>query len=116
MWRNEKSFEIRNVGFGVCHAEFVEALNHKIYKISTLLNLTYFVMLSKVKTQIDKIFPWVHTCISNAKRILLGVHHSIKSDYMQNYLDEFYYKFNRRYFGENLFERLLVVASTSVLV
>jgi hypothetical protein len=33
---------------------------------------------------------------------------------MQNYLDEFCYKFNRRYFGENLFDRLLIAAVTSL--
>lgn len=71
------------------------------------------IVVVKDKTKIDKVFPWVHTCISNAKRLLLGIHHSIKSIYMQNYLDEFCYKFNRRYFGENLFERLLIAASTS---
>ena len=29
---------------------------------------------------------------------------------MQNYLSEFCYKFNRRYFGEALFDRLVVTA------
>jgi hypothetical protein len=71
------------------------------------------VVIIKDKTKIDKVFPWVHTCISNAKRLLLGIHHGIKSIYMQNYLDEFCYKFNRRYFGENLFDRLLIAAVTS---
>jgi outer membrane translocation and assembly module TamA len=68
----------------------------------------------KDKTQISKVFPWVHTCISNAKRLLLGIHHSIKSIYAQNYLDKFCYKFNRRYFGENLFERLLFAAAGAI--
>jgi hypothetical protein len=71
------------------------------------------VVVVKDKTQIAKVFPWVHTCISNAKRLLLGIHHSIKSLYVQNYLDEFCYKFNRRSFGENLFERLLFAAAGS---
>jgi hypothetical protein len=71
------------------------------------------IVVVKDKTQITKVFPWVHTCISNAKRLLLGIHHSIKSVYAQNYLDEFCYKFNRRYFGENLFERLLFAAAGS---
>lgn len=60
------------------------------------------------KTKIAKAFPWVHTAISNAKKKLLGLHHHVKDNYMQNYLNEFCYKFNRRYFGENLFERLIV--------
>ena len=41
---------------------------------------------------------------------ILGLHHQVKNEYMQNYLNEFYYKFNRRYFGENLFDRLVIAA------
>lgn len=68
------------------------------------------VVIVKDKKQIDKVFPWVHKTISNAKRLLLGIHHSIKSTYIQNYLDEYCYKFNRRYFGDKLFDRLLLAA------
>lgn len=49
---------------------------------------------------------WVHIAIANAKRTLLGIYHKIKGAYLQNYLDEFCYKLNRRYFGEKCFERL----------
>ncbi|TVR76610.1 MAG: hypothetical protein EA409_13130 [Saprospirales bacterium] len=52
-------------------------------------------------------FPWVHITISNSKRLLLGIHHSINSSYLQNYLDEFCIKFNKSYMS-NIFERLLV--------
>jgi ribosomal protein L40E len=57
-----------------------------------------------------KVLPWVHTMISNTKRNLLGMHHNIKDIYLQNYLDEFCYKTNRRYFGDNLFDRLMVAS------
>ena len=57
-----------------------------------------------------KVFPWVPTAISNAKTKLLGLHHHVKGNYMQNYLSEFYYKFNRRCFGVALFDRLVVTA------
>jgi hypothetical protein len=51
---------------------------------------------------------WVHIAISNAKRTLLGIYHMIKITYLQAYLDEFCYKLNRRYFGEKLFDRLII--------
>ena len=60
-----------------------------------------------------KVLPWVHTMISNAKRTLLGVHHKISMKYAQNYLDEFCYKVNRRNFGEQLFDRLLIACVTT---
>lgn len=60
-----------------------------------------------------KVLPWVHTMIANAKRTLLGIHHMISNKYSQNYLDEFCYKVNRRKFGEQLFDRLLVACVTT---
>ena len=54
---------------------------------------------------------WVHIAISNAKRTLLGIFHKIKGKYLQNYLNEFCYKLNRRYFGERLFDRLTLAVA-----
>ena len=55
---------------------------------------------------------WVHIFISNAKRNLLGNYHKIKGKYLQLYLNEFVFKLNRRYFGEKLFDRVVVAAIT----
>jgi transposase-like protein len=60
------------------------------------------------KTNVNKVLPWVHTAISNAKRLLLDVHHRIDDDFLQNYLNEFCYKFNRRYFEDKTMERLII--------
>jgi ribosomal protein L37AE/L43A len=51
--------------------------------------------------------PWVHTVIANSKRNLLGVHHSIGKQFLQNYLNEFTYKLNRRTFESDLFDRMI---------
>jgi hypothetical protein len=56
---------------------------------------------------------WVHIAISNAKRTLLGIFHKIKGKYLQNYLDEFCYKLNRRHFGNSLFDRLTLAMAKS---
>lgn len=57
---------------------------------------------------------WVHIAISNAKRNFLGNHHKIKGKYLQLYLNEFVYKLNRRYFGEKLFDRLVIAGITGL--
>lgn len=62
------------------------------------------------KDNLPKILPWVHIAISNAKRLLLDVFHRIDADFLENYLNEFCYKFNRRYFKTGLFDRLLVAS------
>ena len=55
---------------------------------------------------------WVHIAISNAKKTFLGVYHKMKGIYLQNYLDEFCYKLNRRYFGPYLFNRIAIALVT----
>jgi transposase-like protein len=62
------------------------------------------------KTEVGKVLPWVHIAISNAKRQLLNIHHCIETQYLQSYLNEFCYKFNRRYFGEKMFDRVMIAA------
>ena len=55
--------------------------------------------------EVGKVLPWVHIVIRNAKRLLLDIYHDVKSEFLQSYLNEFCYKFNRR--NINCFERLM---------
>ena len=41
--------------------------------------------------------PWVHIAIVNLKRFLLGAYHGTSTRYLQDYLNEFCYRFNRRF-------------------
>lgn len=59
----------------------------------------------------SKALPWVHTAISNAKSMMLATYHGVSDTYIQNYLSEFCYKLNRRYFGFRLFDRLAIAAT-----
>lgn len=78
--------------------------------ISNYVELHISIKSSKEST-VDTL-KWVHLFISNAKRNLLGNYHQIKGKYLQLYLDEFVYKLNRRYFGERLFDRVVIAAIT----
>ncbi len=80
---------------------------HKSYHILDQIVNRHHVTISNDPKRTSKLFPWVHTAISNAKRVILGIHHSVHSPYLQNYLNEFCWKFNRRYNQKNEFERLL---------
>lgn len=62
------------------------------------------------KERIGKVLLWVHIAISNAKRTILDIFHDVKPEYLQSYLNEFCYKFNRRYFRETLFDSMLTTA------
>lgn len=59
-----------------------------------------------------KVLPWVHIAISNAKSLIQDMYHGIKSEYLQWYLDEFCYKFNRMHFGDRLFDRLIIASAS----
>jgi len=86
----------------------------KFSSYSKLKDLVFCHVAQIVKPEdAGKTLPWVHTMIANAKRSFLGSHHMISSKYFQNYLNEFCYKVNRRYYGEYLFDRLLIACATA---
>lgn len=51
--------------------------------------------------------PWVHMVIGNLKTFLNGTYHGVSSKFLQEYLDEFCYRFNRRFWEFELPYRLL---------
>lgn len=57
--------------------------------------------------QVDEWLPWVHIAIGNLKAFLLGTYHGVTGKYLQEYLDEFVYRFNRRFWEPELPSRLL---------
>ena len=63
--------------------------------------------------QMDRYLPWVHTVIANAKRFMLGTHHQESPRHLQRFLDEFTYRFNRRWVQGQLFDRLLTACAIS---
>jgi transposase-like protein len=50
---------------------------------------------------------WIHTVISNVKAFIGGTYHGLDEKHLQPYLNEFCYRFNRRKFKGELFNRLL---------
>lgn len=56
---------------------------------------------------------WVHILASNSKAFLLGTFHGIGRKHLQSYLDEFCYRFNRRRWEDELFDRLVTACVNS---
>jgi transposase-like protein len=50
---------------------------------------------------------WLHTVISNVKAFIAGTFHGLDEKHLQSYLNEFCYRFNRRKFKGEGFNRLL---------
>jgi len=55
----------------------------------------------------SKLLPWVHRVVSNLKTWLLGTYHGVDPYHLQYYLDEFTFRFNRRFVREHAFLSLL---------
>lgn len=51
--------------------------------------------------------PWVHLLVGNVKNALRATFHGVSAKHFQRYLDEFMYRFNRRFWESQLFDRLL---------
>ncbi len=85
-------------------------------KSTSYVNIADYVeihMTEKSNEQTTKeTLKWVHIAISSAKRNFTGNYHKIKRKYLQLYLNEFVYKLNRRYFGEQIFDRLVIANIT----
>lgn len=57
---------------------------------------------------------WLHIMISNAKAFILGTYHGLPQKNLQEYLDEFCYRFSRRSFGPARLERLVAAICSSI--
>jgi hypothetical protein len=56
---------------------------------------------------------WTHIIISNAKAFIEGTFHGLDVIHLQRYLNEFCYRFNRRWFRSGIFTRLLKTCALS---
>ena len=56
---------------------------------------------------------WLHVIVSNAKSFILGTYHGLDSIHLQAYLDEFSFRFGRRRWHDQLFNRILCACVNS---
>lgn len=75
----------------ICLKEKYEHQPHKMYD----------------KKDNDIYLPKVHIVIANLKLWLRGMHHHMPYKHSQRYLDEFCFRFNRRWNLDNIFDKLM---------
>ncbi|MBA3682418.1 MAG: IS1595 family transposase [Bacteroidetes bacterium] len=121
---NKKSSHLRYVKMKVLEAKDADEINKTVRenideksiilsdKATSYIDIARYVEAhiteKSTKETTSTTLKWVHIAIANAKRNFLGIYHKIKGKYLQNYLNEFVYKLNRRYFKEGIFDRLSV--------
>jgi transposase-like protein len=63
-----------------------------------------------------KVLPWVHTLIANIKGNIWGIHHGVSCKHLPRYLGEFCYRFNRRFWEPQMFNRILHACLNSTTI
>jgi transposase-like protein len=58
----------------------------------------------------EEFMPIVHLVFSNLKTWLNGIHHGVSAKHLQAYLNEFTFRFNRRFYPLNAFRSLLGIS------
>lgn len=61
----------------------------------------------------EEYLPLIHLVFSNLKTWINGVHHGVDPQHLQAYLNEFTFRFNRRFYPFNSFRSLLGIAADS---
>ena len=58
----------------------------------------------------EEYLPIIHLVFANLKTWLNGIHHGVSHQHLQAYLNEFTFRFNRRFYPFNAFRSLLGIA------
>ena len=58
----------------------------------------------------EEFLPIIHLVFANLKTWLTGIHHGVSTQHLQAYLNEFTFRFNRRFYPFNAFRSLLGMA------
>ena len=130
--KKQKLDELKNIfpeifedGVGRAYAEIIEHASSKelgaflrkyVSKDATIITdkwrgysplMKEFVNLKQVPSNSGQNFKDLHIHIMNIKGWLRGIHHHCSKEKMQNYLDEYHFRYNRRSNMDTIFNLLL---------
>jgi transposase-like protein len=81
------------------------------YSDAALLDYKHVAKVQDSPQSASRLAPHIHRVFSNLKTWLLGTHHGVEPKYLQAYLDEFVFRFNRRQVPMAAFQTLLGISS-----
>jgi hypothetical protein len=70
-------------------------------------SLSHYKVVLRDPKAAGRLLPWVHRVISNVKAVIRGAHRGVSEKHLQSYLSEVCYRFNRRFWERELFDRLI---------
>jgi len=80
------------------------------------LGVAHHRAILKDPKQSMKLLPWTHRLVANAKAVIEGPHRGVLEKHLQRYLSEVCYRFNRRFWPQESFHRLLNACATTSTV
>lgn len=84
----------------------------KGYSKTALIGYHHEPQIQGAPGKAHQLAPHVHRIFSNLKTWLKGTHHGVEPKYLQNYLDEFVFRFNRRRTPMAAFQTMLGITSS----
>lgn len=98
--------------FANAHLDFEQTVHtDALHALNTLADTQHHVAKVTPPEQACEWLPWVHVVISNFKTFVLGTYHGISGKYVQDYLNEYSYRLNRRFWEPEIPNRLLRLAT-----
>jgi hypothetical protein len=76
-------------------------------------NLSHCKIVLRDPKAAGRLLPWIHKVVSNAKNVIRGPHRGVSEKHLQAYLSEIAYRFNRRFWEKELFDRLIQACVTA---
>jgi Zn ribbon nucleic-acid-binding protein/transposase-like protein len=82
------------------------------YSDGALVGYKHRVRVVRTPERAHRVAPHIHRVFSNLKAWLNGTHHGVEPKYLQTYLDEFVFRFNRRQTPMAAFQTLLGISTS----
>lgn len=80
------------------------------------LGLIHYKAVLRDQKDSMKLLPWTHQIIANTKAVISGPHRGISRKHLQRYLSEVCYRFNRRFWQRETFDRLLAACTSTTTI
>lgn len=93
----------------VAHGSTIKSDGWKGYSKFALVGFSHQQLVQGVLQKGHKLVPQIHQIFSNLKSWLIGIHHGVEPKYLQAYLDEYVFRFNRRAFPMSSFRSLFEI-------
>jgi len=100
------------ISANVAPGSIVKSDGWKDYSVTALSGYQHQREIQGTPQRGHELAPQIHQAFSNLKAWLIGIHHGVDPKYLQSYLNEFVFRFNRRAYPMSAFRSLLEILTS----